>query len=200
MQKFSTAVPFDPGYSSISFHFLDDIDALIQDYTKFKSNHQKKFWLATGETKILDLIEKSTAFYLGCLLWGSFINLRFKDAPKPVEGSNIPNMSEEEFKEFDCAYEVNVILECIKFLDRDCKYFLNRPLKVKPIIVEILNEYADFAKINNNFRDIKITDDVKLPKFSQRFAKYSNSQLDELCDGIYSVIKNGKIEKLYELI
>lgn len=200
MHNFEKEVPFDPGYSAISFSFIDNLEAVIEDYTKFKANHQKKFWLSTSESKIVDLIERSTAFYLGCLLWGSFIHLRFKDAPKPVVGSNIPKMSDEEFKNFDCACEVKAILEYIKLLDRDCKYFLKRPIKISALVVEILNNYVDFAQLNNNFRDIKTTADVNLPKFCDRFSKMTNEQLDNLREQIFAVIEQKKIELLYGLL
>lgn len=199
MHKFEKEVPFDPGYSAISFSFLDNIEAVIQDYSKLKANHQKKFWLSASEIKIVDLIEKSTAFYLGCMLWGSFIHLRFKDEPKIITESNIPKMSEEEFKEFDCAYEVKAILEYIKILDRDCKYFLKRPVKISPQITDILNNYIEFAQLNNNFRNVKTTADIKLPKYCDKFSKMTNKQLDELCEKIYSVISEAKIELLLEI-
>ncbi len=80
-------------------------------------------------------------------------------------------MSEEEFKDFDCAYEVKIIIDCIKFLDRDCKYILKRPFKIKPIITEVLNNYVDFAQINNNFRTTKITSDIKFTKILRQIFK-----------------------------
>lgn len=199
MHTFEKEVPFDPGYSAISFSFIENIESVIQDYTKLKANHQKKFWLATSEPQIIDLITKSTAFYLGCLLWGSFIHNRFKDSPKPITGSNIPKMSEDEFKNFDCAYEVKAILEYIKILDRDCKYFLKRLAKIESSIAEILNNYVEFAQLNNNFRNVKTTADIKLPKFCDKFSKLTNEQLDNLCEKIYSVIAEKKIELLFDI-
>ena len=200
MHKFSKEVPFDPGYSNISFPFLETIDSVIQDYAKLKANHQKKFWLNSSEAQIVAFIRKSTAFYLGCLLWASFIHNRFKDKPKEISGNNISKISDEEFKDFDCAYEVKEILNYIKLLDRDCKYFLNRLAKIPTIIVEILENYVDFAELNNNFRKIKKTSDIKLPKFCDRFSKMTIAELDKLCEQIYSVIESSQIEGLYELI
>lgn len=199
MHTFEKEVPFDPGYSAISFSFLDNIEAVIQDYSKLKANHQKKFWLSTSEPQIIDLITKSSAFYLGCLLWGSFIHFRFKDEPKIITEGNIPKMSEEEFKEFDCAYEVKAILQYINILDRDCKYFLKRPAKISPQITDILNNYIEFAQLNNHFRNVKKTSDIKLPKYCDKFSKMTKEQLDSLCENIYSVISQAKIEQLLNI-
>jgi len=199
MYNFEKTVPFDPGYSKIAFLFTDQISYLTAEYNQLKVVHQKKFQLSRIEPMILELINKSTAFYLGCLLWGGFVRCRFKVEPKELSGNNTANLSEEELQKVDCGAEAKIILQYIQSFDKDCKYFLNRPAKISPLIKEILDSYIEFAVLNNNFIDVKNTSDVKLPKILSHFENLSQEQLDGLCDKIYAIIAAGKIEALLDL-
>lgn len=199
MKKFEKGVPFDPGYSQYSFSFLENIVYITGEYSKLKANHQKKFKLSLIEPTIIDLIKKCTAFYLGCMLWGGFIHYRFKDSPKEIIGNNTKDLTEEEFKELDCAEESKFMLKYIEQFDKDCKYFLKKPARVPASIIEILNSYNEFVEINNNFRNVNQTSEVKLPKAFSHFKKLSNEQLDNLNEQISKIIESGKIEDLIEL-
>lgn len=199
MEKFKNNVPFDPGYSKISFSFLEQISYLTEPYRQTKIANQKKFQLGRLESSILELINKSTSFYLGCMLWGGFINSRFKNEPKEITGNNTLDMSKEELAGLDCGAEAKIILQYIEGFDRDCKYFLNKPAKLHALVKEILENYIEFAQLNNNFINIKRTDEIKLPKAFEHFKTLTNEQLDALCDKIYATIEAGKIEALLEI-
>lgn len=199
MNKFDKNVPFDPGYSKLSFSFLDHISYLTASYNQLKAVHQKKFQLSRLEPAIVDLINKSSAFYLGCMLWGGFLNSRFKNEPKEITGNNTIGLSENELQELDCASEAKFILQYIDVFDKDCKYFLKKPAKVQPFIKEILESYIEFANSNNSFINVKKTDDIKLPEALSHFKDLTTEQLDVLCEKIYSIIDSGKIENLFEI-
>ena len=199
MQKFDKTVPFDPGYSKISFSFGQQISYIMGAYAQLKTPHQKKFQLMKLEAAILELINKSTAFHLGCMLWGGFLHSRFKIEPKEILRDGSVDLEEREIVEQECAAESKLILEFIYNFDKDCKYFLKKPAKISPFISEILNSYIEFAQINQNFTKVKTTADVKLPKALSHFDKLTNEQLDLLCEKIYSTIELGKMENLLEL-
>lgn len=199
MKNFDKTVPFDPGYSQMSFSFVGNIDFAIDEYKKLKAPNQKKFWLMKNESLLVDFINKSTAFYLGCLLWGAFLHYRFKDSPKEIEGNHSLKLSAEEQKELNCCEEVNAILDYVNSLHRDCKYFLKRPAKIDNFILKILENYIEFAQLNENFVNTKTTDDIKLPKDLAHFDKLSNGQLDSLCEKIYSIIESKQIVSLLDL-
>lgn len=199
MNKFEKNVPFDPGFSPLSFSFIENIQVATQEYSKMSANHQKKFWLAKFEPTIVDFICKTSAFYLGCILWGGFIHCRFKDSPKEITGNNTDKLSEREKSELDCAVEVKAIIEYIKNFDRDCKYFLKRPAKIPPIINEILDNYIEFASLNNNFINVKNTSGIKLPEAVSHFNELNEKQLDELCEKINASIDSAKIETLLDI-
>jgi len=199
MEKFKETIPFDPGFSKISFSFIENIQTANQEFKKLKSNPQKKFWLTKFEPTIIEFINKNTVFYLGCMLWGGFIHYRFKDKPKEISGNNTANLSKEELQELDCAIEVKASLEYIKNFERDCKYFLNRSAKISPLINEILENYIEFAQANDNFKNTYKTSDIKTPKAIEHFQKLTMDELDSLCEKIYSTIESNRLEDLLEI-
>lgn len=184
METFKDKVPFDPGYSAIYVPIIGDIEAFAQEYSKLKASHQKKFWLVKFEPQVTNLIEKNSAFYLGCMLWGGFLHFRFPN--KEITGNSTSNISEAERSKFDCAEEVKIVLNFIKNLDRDFVYLLKRHSKVSKFTREILENYVEFAKENKNFIDTKNTNDIKIPELVEHFKDLSPDKLDEL----YVKIKN----------
>ncbi len=199
MKDFEKAIPFDPGFSKISFSFVENVQLLENDWEKLKVNHQKKFWLIKFEPTIIDFINNSSCFYLGCILWGGLIKSRFKSEPKEIFGNTTDTLSEEELKDLDCAAESKLILQYIEKINRDYKFFLKRQSKISGIILEILNSYVEFAQINNNFVGIKYTSDINLPKSMEHFEKLSVEQLDSLSEKIFTSINTNQIQDLLKI-
>lgn len=199
MPNFDKTVPFDPGYSDIAFSFPMHMDYVLGQYRKVKNNNQKKFMLMQLEKQIIDVIEKATSFYLGCILWGGYISFRFKDTPKEIEGNRTSEYIENSEGEWDSAAEVKYIKKFISSFERDCQYLLKRKSKLSENIMPILDSYEEFVDLNGNFVETKSTSDVKVPKVVEHFSNYNEQKLDVLCDLIYKVIENKKIEALLEI-
>lgn len=193
------SVPFDPGYSPISFSFMANIADLTRDYVNLKTMHQRKFKLLQLEPKIVEMIEKSSAFYLGCLLWGGYLASRFQDEPKMIEGNYTLKLSDEEKSQVDCTQETRFTLDYIKQFERDCKYYLNNSPKIAPKIIEILTSYNEFAELNKHFVNVEKTSDIKLPKIVEHLKELGSAELDKLREKIMCVIASDKIEGLYEI-
>jgi hypothetical protein len=64
---------------------------------------------------------------------------------------------------------------------------------------EILTNYVEFAQLNDNFKNTKMTSDIKTPECIAHFKALSDEKLDELCDRIYDCINSKKIENLLEI-
>lgn len=199
MNNFKDNVRFDPGYYKISFSFVGQISYLTGNYNQIKNPNQKKFQLSRLESGILNIINKSTAFYLGCMLWGGFLHEYFRDEPKEILGNNTKGMSEKELQDLDCSIEAKVILQYIENFDKDCKYFLKRPAKVSSFLTEVLNSYIEFAQLNDNFINVNYTNEIKLPKAMEHFKDLSHEQLDTLYEKINIAIDSNKIETLLDL-
>src|SRR5574344_342104 len=193
MRDFGQKVPFNPGYYKLSFASADSVDL---SYRNLKAVSQKKFWLMKTEPVAIGFINRNTAFFLGCMIWGGFLSCRFKDEAKEIDGNFNLKLSKKEKELADSSVEPKKMLEMIESLDRDCKYFLKRPLNIDKNIKEILDAYIEFAQLNKNFVETKLTSDVKLPKFVKFMKNYTVVQLDELCEKIYAIIDSQKIEDL----
>lgn len=199
MSNFDKSIPFDPGFSKLSFSFAENIEFAKQSFLSIKAPHQKKFWLMNNEAKIIDFINKTAAFYLGCILWGGLVHFRFNNPPREISDNTTLTLTDEEKKEIDCSKEVRAVLNYLESFDRDCKYFLKRQSKVSIFIKEILNSYIEFAQINENFVNIRKTDDIKVPQAVKHFENLSIQELDSLCEKIYKTIEVQKIEDLLEV-
>ena len=197
MENFKDKVPFDPGYSAIYVPIIGDIEAFAQEYSKLKAAHQKKFWLVKFEPQILNLIEKNSAFYLGCMLWGGFLHFRYPN--KEITGNATSNISKEERERFDCAEEVKIVLNFIKNLDRDFVYLVKRHSKVSKFTREILENYVEFAQINKNFVDTKNTNEIKIPEVVEHFKDLSPEKLDELYSNIKNAINTSNSKALLDI-
>lgn len=199
MNNFDKSIPFDPGFSKLSFSFVENIEYAKHDFLRLKAPHQKKFWLMNTETKIVDFINKTTAFYLGCILWGGLVHFRFNNPPREISDNTAATLTEDEKKNIDCSVEVKSVLEYIESFDKDCKYFLKRSSKLSPFIKEVLNSYIEFAQINENFVNVRKTDDIKIPQSIKHFENLSKQELDSLCEKIYKTIEARKIEDLLDV-
>ena len=115
---FSKGVLFDPGYSKYTLPFSSNIDAAYNMLFTIKSPHQRKFKFQMLYPQLLKLLEHTVSFYLGCLLWASFISNNFADEPKDIiENSYIG----KTVKEDEMLFEVNYAISYIEKLKKDCK-------------------------------------------------------------------------------
>lgn len=199
MKKSQEKVPFDPGFSQISFSFVENIQTAMLEFNKMKTFQQKRFWLAKYEPVIIEFINKHSAFYLGCILWGGLIHFQFKGEPREISGNTTENLSKEELENLDCALEVKASLDFIKNFDRDCKYFMNHNAKIPPVIMKILESYIEFAELNNNFIGINNTDQIKTPWAIRHFENLNLDELNNLSNQIHSAIQSKRIENLLEI-
>jgi len=200
MDQFEKGVPFDPGLSNWHISFSDYIENQVGDPTKLKSINQIKFKLSQNEHGIIKKAEKGASIYLGCMLWGGFLNAMFKDNPKEILDNPAFNLSDEEFEE-QVYYtdEAKYIIEYLKDFDRKCRFYLKRPFKFNNQIIEIINNYIKFVEINKDFRDTRLTSDIKLPDALNHFKTLSKEKLDEFYKLFLNIINSDKIEELLKI-
>lgn len=201
MIDFQNGVPFDPGYSPFSCSFIYNIEPIIEEISKYKAVNQKKFKMTTFEPVIYGLINRCSAFYLGCLLWGAFLSSKYKDDPKiiinnPVLAGDISGSSDFADETLNFGHEAIYMINFIKLWDKNYKHFLKKPFKVADQIIKILESYNEFVLLNNNFMDMRYTSDIKLSPSFDHFKELNQKQLDKLCDLIFDVINKKNIEEL----
>ena len=188
---FSKGVLFDPGYSKYTLPFSSNIDAAYNMLFTIKSPHQRKFKFQMLYPQLLKLLEHTVSFYLGCLLWASFISNNFADNPKDIlENSYIG----KNVKEDEMLFEVNYAISYIEKLKKDCKYYLGKNCNIPENWSKVLSVYKDFLTLNEFLINAKTTADIKLPS---NLIKPSQEDLNAILGIIESVVTSGNLPELF---
>lgn len=199
MINYSETVTFNPGFSNfaqdIPFDILEQVESLKQNTPK----HKIKFELSRTIPLLVKNINAISAIYAGCMLWGVFLNLYFIDNPLKITDNPVHELSDEQKAALDYSEESAFMLNLINSLDKDSRFFLNKPLGVHPKVIRVLEAYADFARLNNNFTNTFLTSDVEFIDFLQKYKSCSKEELETLHDKIKSAINNNKITDLLEI-
>ena len=151
---------FDPGYSTCLFGISDSVEFM---YSAFEASYmplkQKKFQFSVLIQKIKSSLKRNISFYLGCLLWASYIKC---GENKEIENNPCLN---EEYNEEVSLEEINYLVDFVRNkLNRDSKYYLNKPYEPDERYLIVLETYINFIKGNKGFVQTKTTDDIYLPK------------------------------------
>lgn len=190
---FSKGVLFDPGYSKYTLPFSQNIDAAYNMLFSMKSPHQRKFKFRILYPQLLKLLEHTISFYLGCLLWASYISKQFKNDPKDILDNNYigQTVNEEEM-----LYEVNYAINYIEKLKKDCKFYLNTTCNLPNDWSEIMTVYKEFLTMNDFLVNAKKTSDIKLPS---TIKELSDEELNTILAQIKTAVKTGELKDLFKV-
>lgn len=200
MINYSETIPFNPGFSNFAQDIPFDILEQIEMLKKNTPKHKIKFELSRTIPLLAKNINAISSIYAGCMTWGVFLNLYFKDNPLKITENPVLLLSDKEKALLDYAEESSFMLNLINSLDKDSKFFLNKPLDIHPKVVRVLEAYADFARLNNNFINTFLTSDIEFIDFLQKYKSYSKEELESLHDKIKLAIRNNKIIDLLETV
>ncbi len=184
----SNSVLFDPGFSEHTSILSHNIEYIYSGISRFKNLSQKKTQFKMYYKKIIELVDTSVSFCLGCLLWASYI--------KNLGNKNIINNPclGEVYDEKSTVSEIEFIQEYLEQLKKDAKYYLGMTYEIKPEYEKILTVYKDFITMNKGFVNTKTTDDLVLP---ENLKKLENPE--KVNEGIQNVVKTGELKSLLEL-
>ncbi len=191
---FSKGVLFDPGYSKYTVSFSQNIDAAYGVLFSIKSPHQRKFKFQMIYPQLLKLLEHTVSFYLGCLLWATYISESFQNEPKDIIGNDYLG---QKVNQEQILFEVNYAMSYFDKLKKDCKYYLNKECKLPDEWLNILNVYKAFLIKNDYLVNAKTTSDIKLP---QQIKAVSKKDLNLVLDKIEEVVKTGELKNLFSVI
>ena len=183
-------VLFDPGYAPIVIDSLGQVGYTYYIFSVSKDVRIKKINFPKVLKKLEDLLKINLSFYLGCLMWASCI------APLDnyeIEGNKLlgDNATEEEY-----TSEINFLIELVeKGLNRDSKYYLNKPYEADSRYLPILKTYKDFLIINKGFTSCKLTNQIVLP---ENLKKLNSSQIETLKEKINTAINSKDVTLLLE--
>lgn len=190
---FSKGVLFDPGYSKYTLAFSQNVDAAYNMLFSMKAAHQRKFKFQMIYPQLLKLLEHTISFYLGCLLWATFINKNFENDPKEILDNAYfgKTVNEDEM-----LYEINYAISYIEKLKKDCVYYLGKSCNLPPDWSEIMSVYKEFLIENEYLVKTKTTADIILPK---ELKSVSKDDLQKILEMIEDVVNTGELQDLFKI-
>ena len=188
-------VLFDPGYAPIVIDSLGVVGYTYYMFSASKDMRVKKINFPSVFKKIENLLKINVSFYLGCLLWASCIASIDNGE---LEGNKLLG---EDAKEEEYTSEIDFLIELVeKGLNRDTKYYINKPYDPDKRYLPILKTYRDFLVINKGFTSCQYTNQIVLP---ENLKKLNKNQIEALKEKINSAIASKDVTLLldeYELI
>ena len=188
--NFDNGAQFDPGFVQHMSAFVPNIEYVYAGLNRLKNFTQKKNQFKMYYPKIQSLLKNYLGFYLGCILWATYISQLDE---KPV----LNNLCfGGEYSEKETLSEVDFIMDYIEQLKKDVKYYTGQDFTIDENSINILNAYREFLIANKGFVETKTTKDIKLPT---NLKTPSEKDLEEILSGIEKVIDNGKLYELFPL-
>lgn len=186
-------VLFDPGYAPLVIDSIGQVGYTYYVFSAVPNLKLKKLNFPNTLKKIDNLLKINVSFYLGCLLWASYIS-QFDNCE--IEGNKLLG---EEAKEEEYTSEINFLIDLIENqLPRDCKYYLGKNYSTDERFLTILKTYKDFLILNDGFVNCSKTNQIKLPKNLKQ-----DKNLELINKNIQNALANKNIEELlnsFELI
>ena len=188
--NFDNGAQFDPGFVQHMSAFVPNIEYVYAGLDRVKNFTQKKNQFKMYYPKIQTLLKNYLGFYLGCILWATYISQLDE---KPI----LNNLCfGGEYSEKETLSEVEFIKDYIEQLKKDVKYYTGQDFTIDEKSINILNAYKEFLIANKGFVETKTTKDIKLPA---NLKTPSDKDLEEILSGIEKVIDNGKLYELFPL-
>lgn len=188
--NFDNGAQFDPGFVQHMSAFVPNIEYVYAGLNRLKNFTLKKNQFKMYYPKIQSLLKNYLGFYLGCILWATYISHLDE---KPI----LNNLCfGGEYSEKETLSEVDFIKDYIEQLKKDVKYYTGQDFTIDEKSINILNAYREFLIANKGFVETKTTKDIKLPA---NLKTPSEKDLEEILSGIEKVIDNGKLYELFPL-
>lgn len=188
--NFDNGAQFDPGFVQHMSAFVPNIEYVYAGLNRLKNFTLKKNQFKMYYPKIQSLLKNYLGFYLGCILWATYISHLDE---KPI----LNNLCfGGEYSEKETLSEVDFIKDYIEQLKKDVKYYTGQDFTIDEKSINILNAYREFLIANKGFVETKTTKDIKLPA---NLKTPSEKDLEEILSGIEKVIANGKLYELFPL-
>lgn len=188
-------IPFDPGFSEFATNFPKEAYGYLDEIAGLKQNHQKKFAFTHLENQVVPIIKQCASFYLGCILWGSYLFWKYKNDVREIEGNPLLSTNEQPSIE----NEIDFILGFIDKFEKSAQFYLKRSSRTNPEHLKYFKIYKQFVEINNDFKNLKFTNEIKLPAEVAHFEYFNDQKLDELKQKIDEIINSGNLENILNL-
>jgi len=183
-------VKFDPGYAPIVMNALGQVGYTYYIFNAVQNVKLKRINFPHTLRKIEGFLKTNIAFYLGCLLWASYIK-QFENAT--IEGNQLlgEDCSEEEY-----TSEINFLIDFIGVqLPKDSKYYLNKNYISDEKYLPILETYKEFLILNKGFCNVSKVSEIVIPS---NLKKMTQDELTLANEKIQKAIQEKNIEQLFD--
>lgn len=195
MDNLKKKIEFDPGFAPIVIESLGQVGYIYYMFSSIRERKLKKINFASVSAKLEKHLKANVTFYIGCLLWASYIS-QFENYE--ISGNKLLG---EDCKEEDYTNELDFLIDFIENqYPRDTKYYQNRIYNPDERYIPILKTYREFLVINKGFCACSNTSDILLP---ENLKKQNKEQLDKIKNIIFKAIEDKDLNTLidcYEIL
>ena len=189
MEKENTIL-FDPGYAPLVINSIGQVGYTYYMFSAVPDVKLKRLNFTHVSTKLQKLLKTNIAFYLGCLMWASYIK---KFDNYKIEGNKLLG---EDCREEEYTSEIDFLIDFIvNQLPRDFKYYQNKKYVPDERYLPILKAYREFLVLNKGFVNCENTNQIVLPKSIKNL---SNNEKNILNEKIQQALSNKDIDELLE--
>lgn len=182
-------VLFDPGYAPLAIDSLGQVGYNYYVFSAINDLRLKKLKFKPLSIKLNYHLKINVAFYLGCLLWASYIK-QFDNYK--IIGNKLLN---ETCEESEYTGEIDFLSDFIlNKYPRDCKYFLNKPYEADNRYIIILKAYREFLVLNKGFCACEETNQIVLP---ESLKKPDSAALENIFSIINKALELESLEELF---
>lgn len=179
---------FDPGFGPFILVFKGTVDYLYMDINRFKNFTQKKLKFMQYHKKFLEILNNNLGFYVGCLMWASYI----KTQPKQAILNN--TCYGQEYSEQENIADTQFISQFLELFPKDMKYFMAKDFSFDENLKKLVQVYEEFLVLNKGFVNTGYNTDIELP------ASVKIENVESFHDKINSVISCGDLSKLLDYL
>ena len=189
MENNKKLVKFDPGYAPIVIDSFGQVGYTYYTFSAISDLKLKRLNFPHTLRKLEGFLKINIAFYLGCLLWASYIK-QFDEAE--LEGNKLLG---EVCEESEYTSEINFLIDFVGVqLPKDSKYYLSKNYVCDEKYLPILETYKEFLILNKGFCNVSKVSQIKLP---DNLKKLNTEELNLINEKIQHAIEQKEIKELF---
>ncbi len=190
-EKIGCEVEFDPGFAPLVIESLGQVGYNYYMFTSIPDKKLKRLNFNVISKKLESNLKINVAFYMGCLLWASYIS-QFKN--NKINGNKLLG---ETCQEKEYIGELDFLIDFIENqYPRDVKYYQNKIYSPDNRFIPILKAYKEFLIINKGFCDCSNTSQILLP---ENLKKLNKNELEKVKDEIFNALEKKDVTLLLDL-
>ncbi len=182
-------IKFDPGFAPIVMNSIGQVGYTYYMFSAVKNIKIKRQNFMAVSIRLEKLLKENVSFYLGCLLWASYIS----QFDKKIDGNKLLG---EDTNEEEYTSEINFLIDFIENqYPRDYKYYKSKIYTPDERYLPILRAYKDFLILNKGFVDCSKTSQIVMPSYIKKINKNDSETVN---NKIQAAINSQNLKELLD--